>query len=364
MRILRLYLLREFVPPYVGSTAFFTMLLLFERVMSFVGLVAKGYASTIDFLVLLFFSVPPTLSLTMPMSTVMGALIAVGRFSNDSEITAIKAGGVRLGSLFLSIYAAGILIGGGSFVLTDALVPIGNIKFRTLYQRLTIARPDAAIASGGINTLTGSTTFLVGEVDGKTGDLLDVTIFENEPRRRTISSKRGVFLPREDYARYLTLRLFDGTVLDTGERYEEGFSSTRFAELDMNLRTAGNEFLNVAKTPSDMNIAELRASLGGQEKGSRSHNSIVMELNKRIAIPFACVLFALLGTPFAVTRGRSGKGLGLGVGVLIIFFYYALLITLERVGRSGSVPPALAVWTPNILFFCAGTFALVRRGRL
>jgi lipopolysaccharide export LptBFGC system permease protein LptF len=173
-----------------------------------------------------------------------------------------------------------------------------------------------------------------------------------------------VFLPREDYARYLTLRLFDGTVLDTGERDEEGFSSTRFAELDMNLRTASNELLNVAKTPSDMNIAELRASLGGQEKDSRSRNSIVMELNKRIAIPFACVLFALLGTPFAVTRGRSGKGLGLGVGVLIIFFYYALLITLERVGRSGSVPPALAVWTPNILFFCAGTFALVRRGRL
>jgi lipopolysaccharide export LptBFGC system permease protein LptF len=89
-----------------------------------------------------------------------------------------------------------------------------------------------------------------------------------------------------------------------------------------------------------------------------------MELHKRIAIPFACVLFALLGTPFAVTKGRSGKGLGLGVGVLIIFFYYTFLLVLERIGRSGVIPPAFAMWIPNILFFLAGTFTLVKRGRL
>jgi lipopolysaccharide export system permease protein len=132
----------------------------------------------------------------------------------------------------------------------------------------------------------------------------------------------------------------------------------------MNIRMASQELLNIAKTPSDMNIAELRKGIGEQEKKSRSHNGFLMELHKRIAIPFACVLFALLGTPFAVTKGRSGKGLGLGVGVLIIFFYYASLIMLERVGRSGAVPPALAVWAPNILFFVAGTFFLAKRGRM
>jgi LPS export ABC transporter permease LptF len=364
MRTLRVYMLKEFISPYLGSMAFFTMLLLLERVMGFLGLVAKGYASVIDFLVLLFFSVPPTLALTMPMSTVMGALIAVGRLSNDSEITAVKAGGIRLSALFVSLYAAGVFIGGASFFLTDSLVPLGNIKFRTLYQRLTIARPDAQIIPGGINTLSGSSTFLVERVDEKTGDLLDVTIFEDTPELRTISSKRGTFLPKDDRSRYLTLRLFDGIVLDSGKGREESFSSTRFVNLDMNIKTASQEILNVAKTPSDMNIAELRNGLREQEKKSRSHNSFLMELHKRIAIPFACVLFALLGTPFAVTRGRSGKGLGLGVGVLIIFFYYTFLIVLERMGRSGAVPPALAVWTPNILFFVAGTFFLVKRGRM
>ena len=155
MRILKLYILKEFVPPYLGSMAFFTMLLLFERVLSFVGLVAKGYATVIDLLVLLFFSVPPTLALTMPMSTVMGALVSVGRLSNDSEITAMKAGGSASVRSFSPSISQGFAIGGASFLLTDRLVPIGNIKFRTLYQKLTIARPDARIESEGVNTIAG-----------------------------------------------------------------------------------------------------------------------------------------------------------------------------------------------------------------
>jgi lipopolysaccharide export system permease protein len=300
----------------------------------------------------------------MPMSTVMGALIAVGRLSNDSEITAIKAGGIRLGAVFISLYAAGFFIGGASFFLTDWLVPVGNIKFRTLYQRLTIARPDSQISSEEINTLSGSSTFLVGNVDEKTGDLLDITLFENGPEYRTISSKRGMFLPRDDYSRYLTLRLFDGMIFESGKEGGTTFSSTRFTDLDLNIRTASQDLLNVAKTPSDMNLTELRRGVGEQERQSRSYNSFLMELHKRIAIPFACVLFALLGTPFAVTRGRSGKGLGLGAGVLIIFFYYMFLLVLERVGKSGVIPPALAMWIPNILFFFAGAFTLVKRGRL
>ncbi|GAI50099.1 unnamed protein product, partial [marine sediment metagenome] len=76
------------------------------------------------------------------------------------------------------------------------------------------------------------------------------------------------------------------------------------------------------------------------------------------------VLFVFLGTPFAITRGRSGKGLGLGTGVLIIFFYYIFLLTFERVGRYGTLNPALAVWLPNILFLTAGLINILKKGKV
>jgi len=366
MKILKLYIIKEFIPPYLGSMAFFTMLLLLERVLSFVRLVARGYATIFDLAVLIFYSIPPTLALTMPMSTIMGALISVGRMSNDSEITAMKASGIRLGSIFLSLYIAGIVIGGISFYTADRLVPIGNLKFRTLYQRLTIARPDVQINVHSVNQISGEVTLLVESVDEKTGDLRDITIFESKENEytKTITAKEGWFLTKNTDTPFIILRLQKGTIIDPQEKTEEKFETTIFGTLDYNIPLESREMKNIVKTPRDMSIKELRDNLEGLERGSRSYNVYIMEYHKKIAIPFACVLFVLLGTPFAVTRGRSGKGLGLGAGVLIIFFYYIFLLSLERMGRSGTVNPALAVWMPNILFLVAGVVNLLRKGRV
>jgi len=366
MKILRFYIIKEFIPPYLGSMAFFTMLLLLERVMSFVRLVARGYATVFDLVVLVFYSIPPTLALTMPMSTIMGALISVGRMSNDSEITAMRSSGVRLGSIFLSLYLMGIIIGGMSFFLTDRLVPIGNLKFRTLYQKITIARPDVQINVHSINQISGQLTLLVESVDDKTGDLQDITIFESKDGEytKTITAKEGWFLTRDTNIPFIILRLKKGTIINPQEKTGERFEITHFGTLDYNIPLESREMKNIVKTPRDMNIKELSENLMEFEKNSRNYNVYLMEYHKKIAIPFACVLFVFLGTPFAVTRGRSGKGLGLGAGVLIIFFYYIFLLSLERMGKSGTVNPALAVWMPNILFFIAGIVNLIKKRKV
>jgi lipopolysaccharide export system permease protein len=366
MKLLKLYIFREFIPPYIGSMAFFSMLLLLERVLSFVRLVARGYASVIDLSVLIFFSIPSTLALTMPMATLMGALVSVSRLSHDSEITAMRASGIRLGSIFVSLYLVGILIGGLSFYFTDKLVPIGNIRFRTLYQKLTIARPDVQFDSLSINQLTGNVTMLVDEVDEKSGDLLNVTLFERNEgeNEKTITAKKGWFVSTGEEGSYMILRLQDGTIFDPGPRTGESFDSATFSTLDLNIPIESKEIQNIAKSPRDMSMKELTASMVELERGTRAYNKHVIEYHKKIAIPFACILFVFLGTPFAITRGRTGRGLGLGIGVIIIFLYYLLLLSLERIGKSGTIPPWVAVWLPNMLFFMAGMYNILRRGKV
>jgi LPS export ABC transporter permease LptG len=346
--------------------AFFTMLLLLERVMSFVRLVAGGYATVIDLMVLVFFSVPPTLALTMPMSTLMGALIAVSRLSHDSEITAMRAGGVRLSSVFLSLYLAGVLIGVASFYLTDRLVPAGNIRFRTLYQRLTIARPDIQVDDLSVTRIADGVTLIVEEVDEKTGDLVNVTIFERggEGVEKTITARKGRFLSSEAGGWHFALQLTEGSIQDPRPGSEEVFDSTVFRSLLFNIPLENREFRNVVKTPRDMSLDELENAMEELERGSRSYNRHLMEYHKKIAVPFACVLFVFLGIPFVITRGRSGRGLGLGIGVLIIFFYYIFLLSVERLGVTGAIPPALAMWMPNLMFFTAGIANLVHRRRV
>ena len=366
MKTLKWYLFREFIPPYVGGMAFLSTILLLERVMSFVKLVANGYATVFDLLTLVFFSIPPTLALTMPMSTLIGALVAVSRLSHDSEITAMRASGIRLGSIFLSLYIAGIIIGGSSFWLTDKLVPIGNIKFRTLYQELTIARPDVGIESLDILEIEPGITLVVDKVDEKTGDLINVTIFDEEGEEgvRIISANRGWFVQSGESGSHISLRLKNGVLNEEGNMETGYFGSTVFSTLDLNIPLQNRELQQIVKSPRDMSMAELTGNMLDLEFGSKLYNNHVMERHKRIAIPIACVLFVFLGTPFAVTRGRSGRGLGLGIGVVIIFMYYMFLLALEPIGRSGVINPALAMWIPNILFTVAGVFNIVRKGRV
>ena len=367
MKILRRYVFFEFLWPYLGSMAFFTMLLLLERVMSFVRLVARGYANIFDLFTLIFYSIPPTLAITMPMSTIMGALVAVSRLSNDSEITAMRAAGIRLTSIFMSLYIAGILIGVSSFFLTDKLVPVGNIKFRTLYQKLTIARPSLQIDVHSINKISSEITLLVENVDDKSGDLLNITIFEKKKGQyvRTITAKRGFFLPYDISEKYMTLRLVNGVILNPSEgRESDVFDSTRFFLMDLYIPFVTGEMKNIAKSPRDMSVKELKEHLKKLKKNTWSYNIYMVELQKKYAVPFACVLFVFLGTPFAVARGRSGRGLGLGIGVLIIFLYYIFLITVERIGKYGVINPAVAVWIPNFLFTIAGVLNLIIRKRL
>jgi lipopolysaccharide export LptBFGC system permease protein LptF len=75
-----------------------------------------------------------------------------------------------------------------------------------------------------------------------------------------------------------------------------------------------------------------------------------VEIHKKFSIPFACVIFVLVGSPLAIRMGRSGMGMAIGLSVLFFVVYYVGLIGGEKVADRGLVNPALAMWAPNIIF--------------
>ncbi len=128
--------------------------------------------------------------------------------------------------------------------------------------------------------------------------------------------------------------------------------------------------LETAQTrPKDMTIAELRATLAKLEAGERvpeaSRNPVEyrLQIQRRIALPLAPILFALVGVPLAVRRTRSGRSWGVLLCVGLVGAYYGVLTFSQYLALAGTLPAGIALWIPNALCVLAAVVLLARARR-
>ena len=111
-----------------------------------------------------------------------------------------------------------------------------------------------------------------------------------------------------------------------------------------------------AQRPSPTVIAGGSATAHTQRvRAARQRAAIYeVEIQKKLAISAACVIFALLGVPLAIRFPRGVVGLVIGTSLAVFSIYYVGLIGGEELGDRLIVSPFLAMWTPNLLFMLAG----------
>ena len=92
-------------------------------------------------------------------------------------------------------------------------------------------------------------------------------------------------------------------------------------------------------------------------------NQYEVEIHKKYAIAFACIVFVLLGAPLAVRFPRGGIGMVIAVSVAIFAVYWAGLIGGENLADEGVVPPFWAMWAPDLAFLAIGMALVMKMGR-
>src|SRR5690606_1955482 len=84
---------------------------------------------------------------------------------------------------------------------------------------------------------------------------------------------------------------------------------------------------------------------------------------RRLSVPFASLVFALIGVPLGLQPVRAVRSRGLAVSLGIILLYYLMLTAAETLGRQDRVPPALALWLPNLALGTLGLVLFYRAAR-
>ncbi|MXX38227.1 MAG: LptF/LptG family permease [Gemmatimonadetes bacterium] len=87
-------------------------------------------------------------------------------------------------------------------------------------------------------------------------------------------------------------------------------------------------------------------------------NEYLVEIHKKLSIPAACLVFALVGAPLGALIRRRGAAVSVGISLFFFWIYWMFLIGGEELADRGYIPPPLAMWAPN------GVFALVGWGLL
>ena len=88
-----------------------------------------------------------------------------------------------------------------------------------------------------------------------------------------------------------------------------------------------------------------------------------MEWHKRLALPMAASVFALVAFPLAVRSHRGGRSIALVGSLVILVSYYLVLTSLEGSALRLRLPVWLAIWGPNMLFASLGALLLVTTAR-
>ncbi len=367
LKILTRYTLKEFFPPFLLAVFCFTFVMLLDEIFRLTKqFVSKG-VSPHYLIELLIYVLPATLVLTIPMATLVGILLSLGRFSTDNEITAMKAHGVGFHQILLPLLFVSSLLSIFDFFFMDYALPRGNVAYASLKHDIS-RRHSAFVLEEGVvmkELEREGKLWLYESTDPDTERLQNVKVWDSiwpgQPRFVDAKEATVGFKDRQAW-----LTLYDGIIYEPVSGSSNGFRVTAFAEdriaLDFTETLERTQF--ESKSTRNMRLAKLKAHISELKdslfrKQSKPYlidrlRYAQVEYHKKFSIPFACFVFGLIGVPLGLVVKRSGKMVGFGIGLGLVLVYYMLLQIGRYTGQQGILPPGFAIWLPNLVIGLLG----------
>ena len=109
-------------------------------------------------------------------------------------------------------------------------------------------------------------------------------------------------------------------------------------------------FESERRAPEQMPYRELRRYIGELKASGQDVPELEVQLHNKFAFPFVSLVMVLVGLPFAFRLGKQGALYGIGLSIVLGMIFFAILALFTALGETGVLPPAVAVWSPGVLF--------------
>jgi lipopolysaccharide export system permease protein len=319
-----------------------------------------------------FLQIPMYISYALPMSTLLATLMMFSRLSTDSELIALRSAGISSYRLVLPAVMLSFMITGASFAFNEAIVPAANYRatntLATALKEDTKKFQEKNILSQeytDIKTATGarekvlSRIFYANEFNGDQLTGLTVLDFSQGNLTQIISAKAAKWEVGKGRWRFT-----DGTiyVVAPDGSYRNIF---KFDQQEIQLPRTPLDLANQKQDWMEMNITELRSAfrLADDSGDQKQADKMRLRIQQKLATPFVCLVFGLIGSTLGMRPQRSGKGTSFALSILIIFAYYLMLFICDSLGLLTILSPYVAAWLPTVTGLGVGMFLLNRADR-
>lgn len=374
------YVTAELLPPLLAGTLLFTAILSFGYFFISsqwlagvpVGLIAQWIG----------YQLPDTLVKVFPMAIVLMTVVAFGRMNTERELVAVQSGGVSLGRVTRPALLIGLLVTALSLWLSLWIAPKANVETRGLYWD--------ALTGAGLSQLVGKTVDLGGNLtlamqgyDAQKGEMQGVRVEKwqpDNPKRGTLIfadsgsfqnnqlSLRGYSIYTVDYAEAARLsQIPESDPVAFRAAVQGVFPSVVVPEKTtdaLNVDTGLSRKETLAKYADAIGAdaegwPELITKLTAPNVKAAERAAARVNLNRKLALPFANLVLVLAALPFALRFGRS-LGVSLGVALVIAVAYYLLFSVGLTLANLMPTFPEFGVWLANIVFALGGLWLLRR----
>lgn len=341
----------SFLLTFISLVGIFIVFTLFE-LWRFIAANRVGFALVSRYIL---FLLPLITVEIFPATMLVAALMTYALLARRNETIAWWASGQSVYRLMVPGLIFAVAAGACAWVVQEHLMPVSNVKQDSLRARIKGGEARATTGTGRQWLASAESNRLYSyEFNEQTNTLEQPTIYEFDAAgvhpTNVTTANNGVWTSSNRMA------LKEAEVLSFKEMQIERQIAPQI-EVAIEPVTI---FRPTIDRPSQLSAAGLSGYLSAARRRGVSVSALAVALQRKYAAPFSVIVMAFIGIPLALAFGRRGTVVALCAAVGLSIAYWGVGGGLQQLGNLGLLPPAVAGWSPPIIFAAAGSYLLSR----
>lgn len=354
MSILSKYLCREFFKLLILCLIVFLMVF---HIIIFVG----GIDNFIDAGVPLtrmavyhLYETPFIIVQMLPPAVLIAVIILFAVMRKNNEIVALKSSGISVWQVSRPVVITALFLSLGLFLFSEVVVPYSSSKSKAI-MRIEVDKIDLLQINGRrhIWYKGADCIYWIWRFNEKAKTMDNVTLYFFDPSFRLVKRIDG----RQAVWRDGKWQITEGIILEAQGAHD--YSLRRFDRIDLELPETPETFVREERQPEEMGYWQLKRFAELLKEEGYDATRYFVDLNIKASFPFVVLAMAMVGIPIALRLKRGGTPLGVSIGLMLCFTYLLVLGISRSLAFAEIMPPVLAAWLPNALFFFLGIYLML-----